>query len=73
MVARHLRDATLANEPDDISNSEAQVNEHLKLLEGYITELRDIHALKDETSLNNYISAVQVWGGEAPDILAEAR
>lgn len=73
VVARHLRDATLANEPDDISNSEAQVNEHLKLLEGYITELRDIHALKDETSLNNYISAVQVWGGEAPDILAEAK
>ncbi len=72
MAARNLRDVALAPDSDYVSTASKNVNEKLASLETDIQELRELHALKDEDSLNEYISAVQVWGTVVPDILANA-
>lgn len=72
MAARNLRDVALAPDSDYVSTASKSVNEKLASLETDIQELRELHALKDEASLNEYISAVQVWGTMVPDILANA-
>ncbi|MCI8385041.1 MAG: methyl-accepting chemotaxis protein [Acutalibacter sp.] len=72
MAARALRDIALDPDSDYVKTATATVNEKLGSLEADITELRNLHALEDETNLNNYISAVQVWGTVVPDIMNNA-
>ena len=72
MAARNLRDVALAPDSEYVSTASKIINEKLSTLEKDIPELMAIHALEDDTSLNNYISEVQVWGQIVPDILANA-
>lgn len=72
IAARNLRDVALAPESDRVETASKNITENLQALEGYITELRAVHALEDESTLNEYISTVEVWGKMVPEILAEA-
>ena len=72
MAARSLRDVALSPESASAKTAIDAVNEKLNSLEADITELRDIHAVDNEGSLNEYISAVQLWGTMVPDIMNNA-
>ncbi|WP_322172784.1 methyl-accepting chemotaxis protein [Acutalibacter caecimuris] len=72
MAARNLRDIALAPDSSSVQTASQTISEKLSSLESDITELRAIHALADETALNNYISAVQTWGSVVPEILSNA-
>ncbi|MEY8310546.1 methyl-accepting chemotaxis protein [Oscillospiraceae bacterium 42-9] len=72
MAARALRDVALDPTSDYVATASGIVNEKLGELEKDIPELRALHTLEDEALVNEYISAVQVWGTVVPDILANA-
>ena len=72
MAARALRDVALDPTSDYVATASDIVSEKLGELEKDIPELRALHTLEDEALVNEYISAVQVWGTVVPDILANA-
>ena len=72
MAARALRDVALDPTSDYVATASGIVSEKLGELEKDIPELRTLHTLEDEALVNEYISAVQVWGTVVPDILANA-
>ena len=72
MAARNLRDIALDPDSDYVSSATNTVNEKLKSLETDINELMSLHALEDETSLTNYITAVKTWGEMVPSIMNNA-
>lgn len=72
MAARSLRDIALAPDSANAKTAIDSVNEKLKSLESDIAELREVHALEDDSALNEYISTVQVWGTMVPVIMENA-
>ncbi len=72
IAARNLRDVALDPDSDYVDTATNAINEKLNSLQSDITELRAVHALEDESTLNEYISAVEVWGTVVPTILADA-
>jgi len=68
IAARNVRDMAL--KPGDSSNSEleASVNEILSDMDTQIKELEDIYPL-DKAQLQDYITSVNKWGDELPNIL----
>ena len=72
MAARYLRDVALDPDSDYVSTASKGINEKLAELEKDVPELMAVHALEDDSLINEYISAVQTWGAVVPDILANA-
>ena len=68
IAARNVRDMAL--KPGDSSNSqlEASVNELLSDMDNKIKELEEIYPL-DKAQLQDYITSVNKWGDELPNIL----
>ena len=68
IAARNVRDMAL--KPGDSSNSELEtsVNEILSDMDNKIKELEEIYPL-DKTQLQDYITSVNKWGDELPNIL----
>ena len=68
IAARNVRDMAL--KPGDRSNAELEtrVNEVLSDMDANIKELEEIYPL-DKAKLQDYITSVNKWGNELPDIL----
>ena len=68
IAARNVRDMAL--KPGDRSNAELEtrVNEVLSDMNAQIKELEEIYPL-DKSQLQDYITSVNEWGSELPDIL----
>lgn len=72
MTARHLRDVVLDPEGESGQESAAKTTESLSPLTDYIQELKNLDVLEDSTLVDNYISAVTVWGEAVPNIMQTA-
>ena len=68
IAARNVRDMAL--KPGDRSNAELEtrVNEVLSDMDAQIKELEEIYPL-DKAQLQDYITSINKWGSELPDIL----
>lgn len=72
MTARYLRDVVLDPEGENAQKSATKTTESLTPLSDYITELRGLKILEGSTLIDDYISAVEVWGNAVPGIMETA-
>ncbi len=72
MTARYLRDVVLDPQGESGQQSATKTTDSLSPLSDYITELRSLNVLGDSTLVDDYISAVQVWGEAVPNIMNTA-
>ncbi len=72
MTARYLRDVVLDPQGESGQQSATKTTDSLSPLSDYITELRSLNVLSDSTLIDDYISAVQVWGEAVPNIMNTA-
>ncbi len=72
MAARYLRDVVLDPEGENAQKSATKTTESLTPLSDYITELRGLKILEGSTLIDDYISAVEVWGNAVPGIMETA-
>ncbi len=72
MTARHLRDVVLDPKGESGQQSATKTTDSLTPLTDYINELRSLNVLGDTTLIDNYISAVQLWGEAVPGIMSTA-
>lgn len=72
MAARYLRDVVLDPEGENAQKSATKTTESLTPLSDYITELRGLKILEGSTLIDDYISAVEVWGQAVPGIMESA-
>lgn len=69
IAARNIRNMALT--PGDSGNAalESRINEVLSDMDAKIKELKEIYPLDDKAQLDDYITSINKWGNELPDII----